>query len=418
MRRSPTLRGQTQTVSRQNGRDAARPAMTEPPHPDLALGRQDLAPDALPPGDGDSLAYPDQAYGQLTEGLHVASYTLERALSALEALLAGEAWRRVEPGYADINAFMDSIRLDQFKANVDQRQRIVKRIKELQPAASNRQIARTLGVGKDTVSRDLGANAPRGNENAKERKGAKPSSGANAPAVLTGTEAAKRVLNFEKAPFKRAERRAAILQGIIAANPPLPTGRRYPVIYSDPAWRWEAWSRETGLDHAPEAHYGTMTVDEIRALDVRSIAAEDGVLFLWATAPLLPQALGVMSAWGFAYKTNLVWIKNRAGTGYWVRGQHEFVLIGTRGKIPCPLPGTQGPSVIEAPDELIERRDSMTVEARAAGHSVKPAIFAELIERWFPSLPKIELFARGKPRPGWDIWGNEAEAAPCGRAHR
>jgi hypothetical protein len=148
---------------------------------------------------------------------------------------------------------MDSIRLDQFKANVDQRQRIVKRIKELQPAASNRQIARTLGVGKDTVSRDLGANAPRGDESAKERKGAKPSAGANAPAVLTGAEAAKRVLNFEKGPIKRAERRAAILRGIVAANPPLPTGRRYPVIYSDPAWRWEAWSRETGLDHAPEA---------------------------------------------------------------------------------------------------------------------------------------------------------------------
>jgi N6-adenosine-specific RNA methylase IME4 len=68
----------------------------------------------------------------------------------------------------------------------------------------------------------------------------------------------------------------------------------------------------------------------------------------------------------------------------------------------------QGPSVIEAPDftELIERRDSMMVEARAAGHSVKPAIFAELIERWFPGLPKIEMFAR-KPREGWTTWGDE-----------
>jgi hypothetical protein len=234
MRRSPTLRGQTQTVSRQNGRAAARPAMTEPPHPDLALGRQDLAPDALPPGDGDSLAYPDQAYGQLTEGLHVASYTLERALSALEALLAGEAWRRVEQGYADINAFMDSIRLDQFKANVDQRQRIVKRIKELQPAASNRQIARTLGVGKDTVSRDLGANAHEAMKTLRKGKGRNQ---ALAQMRQPFSLAPKRpsVLNFEKAPFKRAERRAAILQGIIAANPPLPTGRRYPVIYSDPA---------------------------------------------------------------------------------------------------------------------------------------------------------------------------------------
>ena len=196
MRRPPTLRGQTQTVSRQDGRAAAKSAMTEPPHPDLALARRNLAPDALQPSDGDSLAYPDQAYGQLTEGLHVAGYTLERALSALEALLAGEAWRRVGPGYADINAFMDSIRLDQFKVNVNQRQRIVKRIKELQPAASNRQIARTLGVGKDTVSRDLGANAPRADENAKERKGAKPNAGANAPAALTGAEAAKSGAQF------------------------------------------------------------------------------------------------------------------------------------------------------------------------------------------------------------------------------
>jgi N6-adenosine-specific RNA methylase IME4 len=99
-----------------------------------------------------------------------------------------------------------------------------------------------------------------------------------------------------------------------------------------------------------------------------------------------------MEAWGFSYKSQIVWVKNRIGTGYWFRSQHELLLVGTRGHIPAPAMGTQVPSVIEAP---------------VGRHSEKPSVFYEVIERYFPTLPKIELYARGA-RPGWDVWGLEA----------
>lgn len=165
---------------------------------------------------------------------------------------------------------------------------------------------------------------------------------------------------------------------------------RYGVIYADPPWRFEPYSRDTGMDRAADNHYPSMTLDDIRSLPVP--AADDAVLFLWATAPMLPEAIEVMTGWGFAYKSHFVWVKDRTGTGYWSRNCHELLLVGTRGEIPAPAPGEQFASVINA----------------AVGeHSAKPAAVAEMIEEMFPSLPAIELFARG-PRLGWTVWGNEA----------
>jgi N6-adenosine-specific RNA methylase IME4 len=165
----------------------------------------------------------------------------------------------------------------------------------------------------------------------------------------------------------------------------------YGVIYADPPWRFEPYSRETGMDRAADNHYETMQLDDIKAMKVP--AAQDCVLFLWATVPMLPQALDVMVAWGFEYKSHCVWVKNRVGTGYWFRNQHELLLVGTRGKIPAPAQGDQYSSVIEA---------------NLAKHSSKPAHFAEMIEALFPNVPAVELFARGK-RLGWDTWGNEVK---------
>ena len=221
------------------------------------------------------IAEANQAYGELTAHLHIAGYTLERAFQRLESLIAGDAWTKVGPGYTDINVFMDGIRLDQFKALASDRQRIVKCIRELQPEVSNRQIARTLGVDETTIRRDAAANAAEGPKEPKENKARESSGAANAAPTLTGAEAAKRVNRFEEAPGKRAARRAEILRGIADDNPPLPTGSRYAVIYADPPWRWETWSRETGLDRAPEAHYPTMELEAIKALDVPSLAAKD-----------------------------------------------------------------------------------------------------------------------------------------------
>ena len=172
--------------------------------------------------------------------------------------------------------------------------------------------------------------------------------------------------------------------------------QNFGVIYADPAWRFMVRSEACMLRSA-DNHYPTMTLEEIKAYGVQYIAAKDSVLFLWATAPMLPQALEVMAAWGFEYKTHFVWLKDRTGTGYWNLNQHELLLVGTKGGIPCPAAGTQYPSVIE-PEPDPHRR-----------HSEKPDEFRKMIEDYFPTLPKHECFYRGKePPPGWDVSGNEA----------
>ncbi len=190
----------------------------------------------------------------------------------------------------------------------------------------------------------------------------------------------------------KQERRATrerVLGGIQCALPQVKFG----VIVADPEWRFEPWSRVTGMDRSADNHYPTSVTEVIAARDVPSIAADECVLFLWATIPMLPHALTVMAAWGFDYKSHYVWAKDKAGTGFWNREIHELWLIGTRGNVPAPAMGTQFPSVIDAP---------------RLKHSEKPVCFLEIIEGWFPTLPKIELNRRGPERTGWAAWGNEA----------
>lgn len=172
--------------------------------------------------------------------------------------------------------------------------------------------------------------------------------------------------------------------------------RRYNVLYVDPPWRFEPYSRTTGLNKAADNHYPTLNGQQIGALSVENLVASDAVLFLWATVPLLEAAHEVMATWGFRYKSQFVWVKDRAGTGYWNRNRHEILLVGTRGAIPCPAPGTQVDSVLKTgADEVL-------------AHSQKPQAARTMIEAYFPSVPKIELFARAPVAPGWDLWGNEA----------
>jgi N6-adenosine-specific RNA methylase IME4 len=188
---------------------------------------------------------------------------------------------------------------------------------------------------------------------------------------------------------KRAAKEAALAQATGEASKALGT-KLYGVIYADPPWRFEPYSRDTGMDRAADNHYPTMTLADIKALHVP--AADDAALFLWATAPMLPEALAVMAEWGFTYRSHLIWTKDRAGTGYWFRNRHELLLVGTRGKIPAPAPG--------------ENCDSVQAFDRGP-HSAKPHAFAEIIEEMFPNAARLEMFARA-PRLGWDTWGNEA----------
>lgn len=226
---------------------------------------------------------------------------------------------------------------------------------------SQRQAAKTLGVGLGTVQRDLTQSGSEGDP--------------------------KRVT--------KAERRAERELELASKQTALPT-KRYGVIVADPEWRFEPYSRATGMDRAADNHYPTSVTELIAQRDVPSIAADDCVLFLWATVPMLRDAWDVMEAWGFEYKSHMVWDKVHIGTGYWFRNRHELLLVGTKGDVPAPAVGEQSASVM-----TIARKE----------HSAKPEQFLELIEQYFPNLPKIELNRRGAPRHGWDAWGNEVLAA-------
>lgn len=165
----------------------------------------------------------------------------------------------------------------------------------------------------------------------------------------------------------------------------------YDVIYADPPWRYD-YARTNS--RKVENHYPTMTVPQICAVDVAAMAADPCVLFLWATAPKLEEALTVMRAWGFSYRTNAVWDKGRFGMGYYFRGQHEHLLIGTRGKPRTPDPANRIASVLREP---------------RGRHSQKPIAAYEAIERMYPNARRLELFARIR-RDGWDAWGDEIES--------
>jgi N6-adenosine-specific RNA methylase IME4 len=174
----------------------------------------------------------------------------------------------------------------------------------------------------------------------------------------------------------------------------LPEGR-FGVILADPPWRFEMRSQH-GMDRSVENHYPTLPTDDICALPVEAIAADHAILLLWSTAAMLPDGLDVMDDWGFAYRSHMVWDKGElSGLGYWLRNRHELLLIGTRGRPPAPAEGTQWPSLIQA---------------SRAGHSTKPGFAHAFAETFWPSLAKVELFARS-PRLGWSVWGNQAVAA-------
>jgi N6-adenosine-specific RNA methylase IME4/ParB-like chromosome segregation protein Spo0J len=169
---------------------------------------------------------------------------------------------------------------------------------------------------------------------------------------------------------------------------PIPDGK-FSIIYADPPWKYEFSNSEM---RDIENHYPTLELEKIKEIKVP--ADDNAMLFLWTPAPKLEEALEVMKAWGFYYRTNIVWVKDKIGTGYYSRGKHELLLIGIKGDgIGTPLP---------------ENRPESVIFAERTEHSKKPDIFYEIIEKMYPKHSKIELFARNK-REGWETWGNEIQ---------
>jgi len=170
-------------------------------------------------------------------------------------------------------------------------------------------------------------------------------------------------------------------------NPPETPEGEYGIIYADPPWRYDFSVTD---NRKVENKYPTMSLEDLKKLDIP--AADDAVLFLWVPNPKLKEGIELLEAWGFSYKTNIVWVKDKLGMGYWVRGMHELLLVGTRGNPPRPAPES--------------RLSSVVVKAKRGEHSTKPDELYEIIEQMLPNRKPIELFARRKRR-GWDSWGNE-----------
>ena len=168
--------------------------------------------------------------------------------------------------------------------------------------------------------------------------------------------------------------------------PKLPKDK-YDIIYADPPWRYNF--TETP-NRTIEKEYPTMELNEIKKMKVPK--GDNSVLFLWCTSPkLFPEGMEVMKAWGFTYKTSMVWVKDKIGMGYYARNRHELLLIGTKGKPGVPEPSNRPDSVMEYP---------------RTQHSKKPKEVYELIEKMYPNRKYLELFARNE-RDNWKSWGNE-----------
>lgn len=176
-------------------------------------------------------------------------------------------------------------------------------------------------------------------------------------------------------------------------------GRRFATILADPPWQFKNRTGKVAPEHKRLTRYSTLSLEEIESLPVARLCAEPAHLYLWVPNALLLEGLRVMQAWGFTYKTNLVWLKVRQdgepdgrGVGFYFRNATELVLFGVRGSNARTLaPG---------------RRQVNVLKTRKREHSRKPDELYDLIQACSPG-PYLELFARGT-RDGWSAWGNQA----------
>jgi|6_EtaG_2_1085325.scaffolds.fasta_scaffold01192_8 N6-adenosine-specific RNA methylase IME4 len=168
---------------------------------------------------------------------------------------------------------------------------------------------------------------------------------------------------------------------------PLPEGE-YNVIYVDPPWKYSD-EQDTSLLGGAKKHYSLMTIEELCELKVPS--ANNAVLFMWVTSPLLEECFDVINSWGFKYKTSFIWDKVKHNMGHYNSVRHELLLICTKG------------SFVPENKKLF---DSVYSEERRE-HSQKPSWFYEMIETLYPSGKYLELFARNKHSDKWTVWGDQ-----------
>lgn len=176
------------------------------------------------------------------------------------------------------------------------------------------------------------------------------------------------------------------------------TDKKYNIIYADPPWEYKVWSKETGSKRSAVSHYNVLNKVDIQKIPIQNICADNCVLFLWVTAPMLLEGLELIKKWGFEYKTfGFTWIKQNKksdtlfwGMGYYTRANAELCLLATRGK----------------PLKRVSRSIHQVVISKIREHSRKPDEVRERIVELFGDVPRIELFSR-QTFQGWDCWGNE-----------
>ena len=177
-------------------------------------------------------------------------------------------------------------------------------------------------------------------------------------------------------------------------------GKKFYTVLADPPWQFQNRTGKMAPEHKRLNRYPTLSLEEIKAIPVQNVLQESAHLYLWVPNALLAEGLDVMQAWGFTYKTNLIWYKvrkdggpDRRGVGFYFRNVTEIILFGVKGKNARTLqPG---------------RSQENIIISRKREHSRKPDEQYKLIESCSPG-PYLEMFARG-PREGWSVWGNQAE---------
>ena len=313
---------------------------------------------------------------------------------------------------AEKRAFVFAANFARRNLSPDQKREATRRMKEVASAlreenpSKNTQttVAARLGVHQSTVARWLEdearsnmqphiaskpiTEAPIPDARVKVSQKAKPliaervKSGETQAQVAADFGVSQRTIStIVKQEEKKEERLSTVVE-------PKPATGMYDVILADPPWRYDFAETE---NRAIENQYPTMNLEDIKNLKVPSAA--DAALFLWATAPKLPEAMAVMLAWGFTYRTCAVWDKEQMGMGYWFRVQHELLLVGVKGEFKPP--GESG-------------RQRSVIREKRGEHSRKPEMVYEMLERMFPAAHFLEMFARQNQRDRWAVWGNQA----------
>jgi N6-adenosine-specific RNA methylase IME4 len=175
----------------------------------------------------------------------------------------------------------------------------------------------------------------------------------------------------------------------------LGTGK-YRTILIDPPWRMQDFAYKK-VNEGQKLDYNTMSLEEIKALPISTLAADECDLFCWTTQTFLPDTFDILKAWGFKYHITLTWNKGTGLTMFGFRRQTEFCLYAYKGKLGVERKGNAIPTKIEDIPDLFSERSKM--------HSRKPQILYKYIEAKCKS-PRLEIFARSK-RAGWDVWGNQ-----------